>query len=165
MTQNLLKPGDYVERDYDDATTEVGIVVAVWLDDGLQDCYVAFYGEDWPEPDKKPEAPYILRYYASSLRIAKSAEENEHASVCRAIAELDNRLNELVQSDSNNPQIGELLTEREGLESREFQLVRESFAKAFPTSPEEMRAAMDSALDLLKEGQEAREARNADQDT
>ncbi len=50
-------------------TGEVGIVVATWLDDaGDQDCYVAFFGTEWPQDDVKPsDKPYVLRYYSASL--------------------------------------------------------------------------------------------------
>lgn len=73
MEIRKLQPGDFVERDYDQTTKEVGIVVAAWpiTERGDQDCYVAFYGEKWPKLDSQPETPYILRYYASGLRLVQ----------------------------------------------------------------------------------------------
>lgn len=66
-----IKPGTFVIRT-DPAYPEVGIVVATWIDEhGHQDCYIAFYGETWPKLDAKPSKPYILRYYASGLRIVE----------------------------------------------------------------------------------------------
>ncbi|MCO5169666.1 MAG: hypothetical protein M9894_25285 [Planctomycetes bacterium] len=39
-----------------------------WINEqGIPDCYVAFFGHDWPAPDGKPDKPYVLRYYATSL--------------------------------------------------------------------------------------------------
>lgn len=49
---------------------EHGVVVHCWTDDetNLYDCYVAFFGIAVPEgkPERKP---YVLRYFASSLRV------------------------------------------------------------------------------------------------
>lgn len=48
--------------------SEYGVVVHCWRDADIDfwDCYVAFFGQSWPEgqPDEKP---YILRYAAGSL--------------------------------------------------------------------------------------------------
>jgi hypothetical protein len=49
-------------------TGEVGIIIHTWHDEFLDttDCYVAFYGHDFP--DGRPvEKPYVLRYLISSL--------------------------------------------------------------------------------------------------
>lgn len=73
MAQQIT-PGTFVTLEHE-VGREVGIVVATWLDEhGIQDCYVAFYGEDWPKLDTKPAMPYILRYYASSLRAVKTTD-------------------------------------------------------------------------------------------
>jgi hypothetical protein len=48
---------------------EVGIVVCTWKNEhGDEDAYVAFFGAAFPsgEPER---APYVLRYYASSLDV------------------------------------------------------------------------------------------------
>ena len=58
-----LRPGDTVRHT---STGEVGRIVSTWNDDGVTDCYVAFFGSSYPE-GKPTEKPYVLRYYASSL--------------------------------------------------------------------------------------------------
>lgn len=67
-----IKPGSFVTTIYPDEP-EVGIVIAMWSDGGPVDCYVAFYGEKWPKmiQSEHPEKPYILRYYANSLRVVE----------------------------------------------------------------------------------------------
>jgi hypothetical protein len=54
--------------DDDLLTSEFGVVVHCWMDDqiGVFDCYVAFFGEDFPS-GRPVEEPYILRYAAMSL--------------------------------------------------------------------------------------------------
>ena len=49
------------------STGEVGVVVWLWNDDGIEDAYIAFFGDQFPEgvPTNKP---YVLRYYATSLK-------------------------------------------------------------------------------------------------
>jgi hypothetical protein len=49
-------------------TPEFGVVVHCWLDDkiGMFDCYVAFFGDKFPD-GQPPEEPYVLRYAATSL--------------------------------------------------------------------------------------------------
>lgn len=59
-----LKVGDLVELV---STGEVGRIVSIWDDDGMQDCYVAFFGDALPN-GKPSDKPYILHYYAASLR-------------------------------------------------------------------------------------------------
>lgn len=54
----------------DTSTCEVGIIVHAWIDKDLEatDCYVAFFGNEWPALGNKPEQiPYVLRYFLSSL--------------------------------------------------------------------------------------------------
>ena len=49
---------------------EVGIIVHIWRDTetGLDDAYVAFFGEDFP--DGRPATkPYLLRYFLSGLEL------------------------------------------------------------------------------------------------
>ncbi|MEM7011587.1 MAG: hypothetical protein AAF585_08905 [Verrucomicrobiota bacterium] len=48
------------------STGEIGRIVYLWDDDGVTDCYVAFFGDSYPD-GKPSEKPYVLRYYASSL--------------------------------------------------------------------------------------------------
>ncbi|MBV9883772.1 MAG: hypothetical protein JO276_12260 [Sphingomonadaceae bacterium] len=47
---------------------EVGVVVHCWLSEeiGAYDCYVAFFGSDFPSGEPG-ERPYILRYAVTSL--------------------------------------------------------------------------------------------------
>jgi len=56
---------------------ECGVIVHAWFSDelgGLEDCYVAFFGPEFPEPGLAlAEKPYVLRYAAASLRRAPSA--------------------------------------------------------------------------------------------
>lgn len=53
-------------------TQEVGVVVYTWLDaHGDQDCYIAFFGSEFPEGEPE-ERPYVLRYYANGLEILHS---------------------------------------------------------------------------------------------
>lgn len=51
---------------------ECGIVVHTWASDelgGAEDCYVVFFGLQFPPLGvRPPEIPYVLRYAASSLR-------------------------------------------------------------------------------------------------
>jgi len=50
---------------------EFGIVVYCWMSEeiGGYDCYVAFFGSDFPSGPPKTK-PYVLRYATSSLRVA-----------------------------------------------------------------------------------------------
>ena len=50
--------------------SEVGVIVHAWNNSEADsiDCYVAFFGEEWPSHNEKPEQkPYVLRYFLSSL--------------------------------------------------------------------------------------------------
>jgi hypothetical protein len=49
---------------------EFGIVVHCWMseDIGAYDCYVAFFGSEFPNGPPKTK-PYVLRYAASSLSV------------------------------------------------------------------------------------------------
>lgn len=64
-----LRPG---RRVIHRSTGEKGVVVATWAIDpadpsaGL-DCWVAFFGQEWPTGDAEPAKPYVLRYYDTSL--------------------------------------------------------------------------------------------------
>jgi hypothetical protein len=58
-----LRPGDRVVHR---STGEKGVVVWTWVNEQeINDCYVAFFGDAWPE--RQPRKPYVLRYYAASL--------------------------------------------------------------------------------------------------
>ena len=61
---------DSLVNDEGEPTAEFGVVVHCWLDDeiGMFDCYVAFFGPEFPE-GKPSEKPYILRYAATSLTV------------------------------------------------------------------------------------------------
>ena len=48
------------------STGEVRVVIWVWEDDGAKDCYVAFFGNSFPD-GKPSESPYVLQYFTSSL--------------------------------------------------------------------------------------------------
>ncbi len=51
------------------STGECGVVVHTWRDsNGDEDCYVAFFGSDFPSVGTAPERkPSVLRYAAMSL--------------------------------------------------------------------------------------------------
>ena len=51
-----------------DDGAEFGVVVHCWMSDeiGGYDCYVAFFGNEFPNGRPK-QKPYVLRYAASSL--------------------------------------------------------------------------------------------------
>ena len=57
-----------------ESTGECGVIVHTWVAEdigGIEDCYVAFFGSDFPKRGSAPaELPYILRYAATSLRPA-----------------------------------------------------------------------------------------------
>lgn len=72
---NRLPAGTRVRLDShfngsDTVTPEFGIVVHCWLDEemGMFDCYVAFFGDGFPE-GQPVEKPYVLRYAATSLTV------------------------------------------------------------------------------------------------
>lgn len=71
----LIPPGtrvrlDSLVTDDDEPTPEFGVVVHCWLDDeiGMFDCYVAFFGPEFPDGEPS-EKPYVLRYAATSLTV------------------------------------------------------------------------------------------------
>jgi hypothetical protein len=49
---------------------EFGVVVHCWMSEeiGGYDCYVAFFGNEFPSGRPK-QKPYVLRYAASSLNV------------------------------------------------------------------------------------------------
>lgn len=58
------------------STGEKGVVVATWpIDPGDPgagvDCWVAFFGQEWPTGGAEPPKPYMLRYYDTSLAPAE----------------------------------------------------------------------------------------------
>ena len=67
LSSRRLRPGDKVVLE---STDECGIVVHSWPLNGTdQDCYVAFFGDQFPSRDSFPTSkPYVLRYYSRSLR-------------------------------------------------------------------------------------------------
>jgi hypothetical protein len=74
-----LEPGtrvrlDSLVNDDDQTTPEFGVVVHCWLDAGIGmfDCYVAFFGDELPVGEPA-EAPYVLRYGATSLTVLRDA--------------------------------------------------------------------------------------------
>jgi hypothetical protein len=64
--EDSLSPGDWVTLK---STGECGVVVHVWTSDELggSECYVAFFGSEFPPRDAVPQKPYLLRYAAVSL--------------------------------------------------------------------------------------------------
>ena len=75
-----MAPGTRVRRDAfwnddDHITSEYGVVVHCWLNDdiGMFDCYIAFFGSDFPE-GKPAEQPYVLRYAAMGLAEMAASE-------------------------------------------------------------------------------------------
>lgn len=68
-----LAPGTRVRRDAyvnddDTLTSEFGVVVHCWMDEGMGvfDCYIAFFGDVFPD-GVPTEEPYVLRYAAIGL--------------------------------------------------------------------------------------------------
>lgn len=58
------------------STGEKGVVVATWPIDPADpgagvDCWVAFFGQEWPTVGAEPPKPYMLRYYDTSLAPAE----------------------------------------------------------------------------------------------
>ncbi len=68
MTDEQLLPGQKVVYS-GTGKKECGVVVHSWFDDKTQsfDCYVAFFGDSFPEDNEPKEKPYILRYLCSTL--------------------------------------------------------------------------------------------------
>lgn len=71
----LIPPGtrvrlDSLVNDDDKPTSEYGVVVHCWLDGeiGMFDCYVAFFGSEFPD-GAPSEKPYVLRYAVTSLTV------------------------------------------------------------------------------------------------
>jgi hypothetical protein len=85
-TSKRFLPG---ERVILSASGECGVVVHTWVSDelgGLDDCYVAFFGRDFPDQGAKPrQIPYVLRYAATSLRRAPGPQAVERADVERLL--------------------------------------------------------------------------------
>jgi hypothetical protein len=50
--------------------SEFGVVVHCWMSEeiGVYDCYVAFFGNEFPSGPPK-QKPYVLRYAALSLNV------------------------------------------------------------------------------------------------
>ena len=69
----MLRRGDQVRLL---STGECGVVVHAWRDEqwGVVDCYVAFFGEAFPEDGTPPSRrPYVLRYAETSLGVEPGA--------------------------------------------------------------------------------------------
>ena len=62
--------GTKVRYDGLDEGPEFGVVVHCWesAEIGAHDCYVAFFGSEFPSA-QPAEKPYILRYAATSLTV------------------------------------------------------------------------------------------------
>lgn len=81
-SDRYLAPGTAVRYDgLDVGGPEYGVVVHCWKSEEVHgyDCYVAFFGDRFPmgTPTRKP---YVLRYFASSLRVILATGEARHAS-------------------------------------------------------------------------------------
>lgn len=65
-----LPPGTRVRHDGFPESPEFGVVVHCWHSDeiGGFDCYVAFFGGEFPSA-APPKIPYVLRYAALSLTV------------------------------------------------------------------------------------------------
>ena len=94
-----LAPGTRVTlRSLEEGAPEHGVVIHCWGNDEIDawDCYVAFFGDEMPlrEPASKP---YVLRYAASSLKVA---EPSPHALLLRdTLVDLREHLKE-VEADT-----------------------------------------------------------------
>jgi len=74
MNDPYLPPGTHVVFSGNvDAGPEYGVVVHCWMDAniGMHDCYVAFFGREFPK-NTPSQTPYILRYAAVSLEVVGS---------------------------------------------------------------------------------------------
>ena len=71
LTGPFLPTGTKVRFDgLEESEPGFGIVVHCWMSEeiGGYDCYVAFFGNEFPSGPPK-QLPYILRYAASSLTV------------------------------------------------------------------------------------------------
>jgi hypothetical protein len=73
--QNAIGPflpaGTKVRYDgLEEGGPEFGVVVHCWMSEEIEacDCYVAFFGNEFPSGHPK-QKPYVLRYAASSLSV------------------------------------------------------------------------------------------------
>jgi hypothetical protein len=67
----FLPVGTKVRNDaLDEGGPEFGVVVHCWMSEeiGGYDCYVAFFGNEFPSGQPK-QIPYVLRYASSSLNV------------------------------------------------------------------------------------------------
>jgi hypothetical protein len=67
----FLPAGTKVRYDgIEEGGPELGVIVHCWMSEeiGGYDCYVAFFGNEFPSGCPK-EKPYVLRYAASSLHV------------------------------------------------------------------------------------------------
>ncbi len=67
---SFLRPGTKVRHDgLEEGGPEFGIVIYCWHNDEIAgyDCYVAFFGDEFPT-ERPKQFPYILRYAATSLQ-------------------------------------------------------------------------------------------------
>ena len=64
-----MKRGDLVKLI---STNEIGVVVHIWYDNGIEDTYVSFFGKKMPN-GKPDEKPYVLRYFTSSLELLEES--------------------------------------------------------------------------------------------
>lgn len=73
---SYLSPGTRVRYD-GTGDSEYGIVVHCWINDEIQayDCYIAFFGEQFPEGAPK-FIPYILRYASTSLAVVSGSADS-----------------------------------------------------------------------------------------
>jgi hypothetical protein len=70
-SDSFLPAGTKVRYDgHQEGGPEVGVVVHCWMSDeiGGYDCYVAFFGDEFPSGHPK-QKPYVLRYAAFSLDV------------------------------------------------------------------------------------------------
>jgi len=68
----FLNPGTRVSYNGIKGSVECGVVIHCWFEEEISgyDCYVAFFGQKWPE--NKPDDVYVLRYAAISLEVMGS---------------------------------------------------------------------------------------------
>lgn len=72
-TEPVYEVGDRVKHlcgnDKDGYRMEYGIIVGRWWEDNWGwDYYIAFYREDEPPIDTRPDSPFILKYSEESLK-------------------------------------------------------------------------------------------------
>ncbi len=75
-SDSYLSPGTKIRYD-GGPVPEFGVVVHCWFDQDIHayDCYVAFFGDQFPEA-KPAHLPYVLRYASMFLAVIDPASSS-----------------------------------------------------------------------------------------